>query len=181
MSFITAIGKKIITPPAKRVVKLAHITDPVQRQVAQDVSLGAENLTRLVKEVSPEQITEIQKIFKPFERYGFSQGDVKYLIQQNPGLVQNLELIADDKLINALLKRKNLVKDGVLGCVTKENKKAFPLSRDLEQEHFQEVMNQMRNSSYNKSVVRQNYIAASQKDRQEIAEAVKKVEKGDDS
>ena len=125
MSFITAIGKKIITPPAKRVVKLAHITDPVQRQVAQDVSLGAENLTRLVKEVSPEQITEIQKIFKPFERYGFSQGDVKYLIQQNPGLVQNLELIADDKLINALLKRKNLVKDGVLGCVTKENKKAF--------------------------------------------------------
>lgn len=125
MSFITAIGKKIITPPAKRAVKLAHITDPVQRQVAQDVSLGAENLTRLVKEVSPEQITEIQKIFKPFERYGFSQGDVKYLIQQNPDLVQNLELIADDKLINALLKRKNLVKDGVLGCVTKENKKAF--------------------------------------------------------
>lgn len=125
MSFITAIGKKIITPPAKRAVKFAHITDPVQRQVAQDVSLGAENLTRLVKEVSPEQITEIQKIFKPFERYGFSQGDVKYLIQQNPDLVQNLELIADDKLINALLKRKNLVKDGVLGCVTKENKKAF--------------------------------------------------------
>ncbi len=36
-------------------------------------------------------------------------------------------------------------------------------------------------SSYNKSVVRQNYIAASQKDRQEIAEAVKKTEKGDDS
>ena len=38
---------------------------------------------------------------------------------------------------------------------------------------------QMRNSSYNKSVVRQNYIATSQKDRQEIAEAVKKTEKGD--
>ena len=62
-----------------------------------------------------------------------------------------------------------------------EFEKAFPLSRDLEQEEFQEVMNQMRNSSYNKSVVRQNYIAASQKDRQEIAEAVKKTEKGDDS
>ena len=62
-----------------------------------------------------------------------------------------------------------------------EFEKAFPWSRDLEQEEFQEVMNQMRNSSYNKSVVRQNYIAASQKDRQEIAEAVKKTEKGDDS
>ena len=57
----------------------------------------------------------------------------------------------------------------------------FLWSDDLEQEEFQEVMNQMRNSSYNKSVVRQNYIAASQKDRQEIAEAVKKTEKGDDS
>ena len=59
-------------------------------------------------------------------------------------------------------------------CQRAEFEKAFPLSRDLEQEEFQEVMNQMRNSSYNKSVVRQNYIAASQKDRQEIAEAVKK-------
>ena len=51
----------------------------------------------------------------------------------------------------------------------------------LEQEDDQNVMNQLQNSSYNKSVVRQNYIAASQKDRQEIAEAVKKTEKGDDS
>ena len=42
-----------------------------------------------------------------------------------------------------------------------EFEKAFPLSRDLEQEEFQEVMNQMRNSSYNKSVVRQTYISAS--------------------
>ena len=31
-----------------------------------------------------------------------------------------------------------------------EFEKAVPLSRDLEQEEFQEVMNQMRNSSYNK-------------------------------
>lgn len=144
MSFITAIGKKIITPSAKRAVKFAHITDPVQRQVAQDVSLGAENLTRLVKEVSPEQIAEIQKIFKPFERYGFSQGDVKYLIKQHPDLVQNLELIADDKLINALLKRKDLVKDGILGCVTKENKKAFiQLLRDknINDEEFKIIAN----------------------------------------
>ena len=62
-----------------------------------------------------------------------------------------------------------------------EFEKAFPLSRDLEQEDIQEVMNQMRNSSYNKSVVRKTYISASQKDRQEIAETDKKAEKGDDS
>ena len=36
-------------------------------------------------------------------------------------------------------------------------------------------------SYYNKSIVRQTYISASQKDRQQIAEAVKKTEKGDDS
>ena len=40
-------------------------------------------------------------------------------------------------------------------------------------------MNQMRNSSYNKRVERQNYIATSHKDRKEIAEAVKKTEEGD--
>ena len=65
MSFITAIGKKIITPSAKRAVKFAHITDPVQRQVAQDVSLGAENLTRLVKEVSTKTTKWQRKNSKP--------------------------------------------------------------------------------------------------------------------
>ena len=62
-----------------------------------------------------------------------------------------------------------------------EFEKAFPLSRDLEQEEVQDVMEQLQNSSYNKSIVRQTYISASQKDRQQIAEAVKKTEKGDDS
>ena len=51
----------------------------------------------------------------------------------------------------------------------------------LEQEDDQNVMNQLQNSSYNKSIVRQTYISASQKDRQQIAEAVKKTEEGDDS
>ena len=62
-----------------------------------------------------------------------------------------------------------------------EFEKAFPLSRDLEQEDVQNIMNQLQNSSYNKSIVRQTYISASQKDRQQIAEAVKKTEKGDDT
>ena len=62
-----------------------------------------------------------------------------------------------------------------------EFEKAFPLSRDLEQEEVQDVMEQLQNSSYNKSIVRQTYISASQKDRQQIAEAVERAEKGDDS
>ena len=95
---------------------------------------------------------------------------------------QELEAAIHNK--NLLEQRKKLVerRERSHRLIVKgaEFEKAFPLSRDLEQEEFQEVMNQMRNSSY-KSVVRQNYIAASQKDRQEIAEAVKKTEKGDDS
>ena len=51
----------------------------------------------------------------------------------------------------------------------------------LEQEDVQNVMNQLQKSSYNKSIVRQTYISASQKDRRQIAEAVKKTENGDDS
>lgn len=50
-----------------------------------------------------------------------------------------------------------------------------------QQEDVQNIMNQLQNNSYNKSIVRQTYISASQKDRQQIAEAVKKTEKGDDS
>ena len=59
--------------------------------------------------------------------------------------------------------------------------KAFPLSRDLEQEEVQDVMDQLQNSSYNKSIVRQVHIAALHKEQQKIAEAVERAEKGDDS
>ena len=66
---------------------------------------------------------------------------------------------------NILEQRKKLIekKERSHRLIVKgaEFEKAFPLSRDLEQEEFQEVMNQMRNSSYNKSVVRQTYISAS--------------------
>ncbi|MFR1299315.1 MAG: DUF3847 domain-containing protein [Blautia massiliensis (ex Durand et al. 2017)] len=55
-----------------------------------------------------------------------------------------------------------------------EFEKVFPLSRDLEQEDVQDMMNQLQNSSYNKSIVRQAHIAALHKDQQQIAEAVKR-------
>ena len=61
-----------------------------------------------------------------------------------------------------------------------EFEKAFPLSRDLEQEEVQDVMEQLQNSSYNKSIVRQVHIAALRKEQQQIAEAVEKAERGDD-
>ena len=83
---------------------------------------------------------------------------------------QELEVAIHNK--NILEQRKKLVerRERSHRLIVKgaEFEKAFPLSRDLEQEHFQEVMNQMRNSSYNKSVVRQTYISASQKNRQEM-------------
>ena len=42
-------------------------------------------------------------------------------------------------------------------------------------------MKQLQNSSYNKSIVRQVHIAALHKEQQQIAEAVEKTERGDDS
>ena len=86
---------------------------------------------------------------------------------------------------NILEQRKKLVerKERSHRLIVKgaEFEKAFPLSRDLEQEEVQDVMNQLQNSSYNKSIVRQVHIAAFHKGQQQIAEAVEKAERGDDS
>ena len=59
-----------------------------------------------------------------------------------------------------------------------EFEKAFPLSKDLEQEDVQKVMSQLKISGYNRDVVRN---AAEKIGRQQIAEAVEKTERGDDS
>ena len=81
---------------------------------------------------------------------------------------------------NILEQRKKLVerKERSHRLIVKgaEFEKAFPLSRDL----VQEVMDQLQNSSYNKSIVRQVHIAALHKEQQQIAEAVEKAERGDD-
>ena len=96
---------------------------------------------------------------------------------------KELEHAIHDK--NLLEQRKKLVerkeRSHRLIVIGAEFEKAFPLSRDLEQEEVQDVMEQLQNSSYNKSIVRQAHIAALHKDQQQIAEAVKKTEKGDDS
>ena len=85
---------------------------------------------------------------------------------------------------NLLEQRKKLVerKERSHRLIVKgaEFEKAFPLSRDLEQEEVQDVMEQLQNSSYNKSIVRQVHIAALHKEQQQIAEAVEKAERGDD-
>ena len=86
---------------------------------------------------------------------------------------------------NILEQRKRLVerKERSHRLIVKgaEFEKAFPLSRDLEQEDVQDVMAQLQNSSYNKSIVRQVHIEASHKEQQQIAEVVEKAERGDDS
>ena len=96
---------------------------------------------------------------------------------------QELEVAIHNK--NLLEQRKKLVerRERSHRLIVKgaEFEKAFPLSRDLEQEDVQNIMNQLQNSSYNKSIVRQVYIAALHKEQQQIAEAVERAEKGDDS
>ena len=96
---------------------------------------------------------------------------------------QELEVAIHNK--NLLEQRKKLVerreRSHRLIVKGEEFEKAFPLSRDLEQEDVQNIMNQLQNNSYNKSIVRQVYIAALHKEQQQIAEAVERAEKGDDS
>ena len=62
-----------------------------------------------------------------------------------------------------------------------EFEKAFPLSKDLEQEDVQKVISQLKISGYNRDVVRNVSNAAEKIGRQRIAEAVEKTERGDDS
>ena len=120
MSFI-----KSITPAIKKTVETSHLSNSTIKKVTQEFSTNVQNLTQLLKEVEPESFTSIQKYLKRFERYGFSQGDIKYLTQQNPENIQNLKLITDKKLIEALTKRKDLVKNGLLSNITEENKNSF--------------------------------------------------------
>ena len=86
---------------------------------------------------------------------------------------------------NILEQRKKLVerKERSHRLIVKgaEFEKAFPLSKDLEQEDVQKVMSQLKISGYNRDVVRNVSNAAEKIGRQKIAEAVEKTEKGDDS
>ena len=86
---------------------------------------------------------------------------------------------------NILEQRKKLVerKERSHRLIVKgaEFEKAFPLSKDLEQEDVQKVMSQLKISGYNRGVVRNVSNAAEKIGRQQIAEAVEKTERGDDS
>lgn len=84
---------------------------------------------------------------------------------------------------NILEQRKKLVerKERSHRLIVKgaEFEKAFPLSKDLEQEDVQKVMSQLKISGYNRDVVRNVSNAAEKIGRQKIAEAVEKTERGD--
>lgn len=125
MSFIKSIEKNIATPVIKKSVETSHSSNSTIKSVTQELSTNIQNLTQLLKEVEPESFSSTLKYFKRFERYGFSQGDIKYLTQQNPETIQNLKLITDKKLVEALIKRKDLVKGGLLSNITKENKNSY--------------------------------------------------------
>ena len=80
---------------------------------------------------------------------------------------------------NILEQRKKLIerKERSHRLVVKgaEFEKAFPTSKDLEQEDFQKVMNEMKVLKYNRDTVRERYLEAGRKERQQIAEEVKKL------
>lgn len=82
---------------------------------------------------------------------------------------------------NILEQRKKLIerKERSHRLVVKgaEFEKAFPMSKDLEQEDFQKVMNEMKVLKYNRDTVRDRYLEAGRKERQQIAEEVEKTTK----
>lgn len=105
--------------------KFAHITDPLQRKNIRTIQTGTENLHKLVQNMEDTDKKIVQEFLTQIERYGFSKGELKYIIQEAPDMLQNLETLADKKLIEAVLLRKALLKDGILGYITKDNKKEF--------------------------------------------------------
>ena len=84
---------------------------------------------------------------------------------------------------NLLEQRKKLVerKERSHRLIVKgaEFEKAFPLSKDLEQEDVQKVMSQLKISSYNRDIVRNVSNAAEKMGRQQISEAIERAEKNE--
>lgn len=106
-------------------MNFSNIVDPVQKKFLSKASKALENAIQVVKEVEPDKFISAQKFKKSLERYGLSPGDIKYLMENYSDSKQYIEILSDDKLIKALLKRKNLIKEGIFDNITKENKKIF--------------------------------------------------------
>ena len=124
LSLITMARKTAFNPVAKKA--LTYISDPVQRKAAQNLQKDAKNIIRVAEETQPDDAAAIQKFFKQYERYGFSNGDIKYLGGEASDVLLKFGLLSDEKFIKAALSRKNLLKqNNFLGSVTEENKKVF--------------------------------------------------------
>ena len=134
------------------------------------ISLWQPNISKTLRSAFPNHRTTTSVFLYP--GIGIHESAGSFYLQKNEGGWQSEQ---SKKLVERRERSHRLIVKGA------EFEKAFPLSRDLEQEDVQNIMNQLQNNSYNKSIVRQTYISASQKDRQQIAEAVKKTAKGDDS
>lgn len=111
MTYIRAMVN-IIRPVTKESVKYAKMETIAKK--------GSNGFTRLIKESYPEleQDIHFQKYLSSIDRYAVSKGDAKFF-QQTFGV----NPITDEKLIDKMLKRKDLVKNGLLMFVTEENKK----------------------------------------------------------
>ena len=112
---------KQIVPASKKISGITYYTGKVQEKTAQNVIGGVKNLTRIVDDVVPEEAAKIQKLADQFGRYGVSLGDLKAVTRN----VSGLTCMADNKFVDAVLKRKAIIKNGFLGHVTEDNKKIF--------------------------------------------------------
>lgn len=110
-----------IAPVQMKGVNVLYVTNPVQKKASQTVAKGIENLTHISSKLDSDSAAKIQDFYRQIERYGIPNGDLKYYMEEAP----ELNLLADKKLIDAALKRKNLAQLDLFSMVTGENKKIF--------------------------------------------------------
>lgn len=152
MSLIGAIGKRVISTTARNAAKLAHITDPAQRHLAQNVSEGGHNLLQLLREYAPDHAFApcLANYLRSIDRYGISPGDIKYLIKEEPEFAKICEHLADKKFVDSVMTRKDLIKNGFLGCINGDNRKAFTVllkDKRITDEQIEIVSNLLNNEN----------------------------------
>ena len=121
ISKIIGFAFKQVAPTQIKGANVMYVTDPLQKKVTQTIAKSVENLTHIASNIEPEEVVKIQNLSNQIKRYGLSNGDLKYYTANDPGL----NLLADNKFIDAALKRKNLAQLDLLSKVTEENKKIF--------------------------------------------------------
>ena len=122
ISLAGLIGKNAMTLASEQVPKSTQFVNSLQRKFIRSIS---RNIIQLLQQTAPDEVITVQKYLREIEKYGLTQGECKFLLSNDADILEKLVILADEKLIKAVSQRKNIIQEGCLDYVTKENKKAF--------------------------------------------------------